>query len=152
MNCNHYIFSFLLVNAYTHIFFAESTVAADQPVLSESTSLEMEVEVEVEVEVDTGNDESQVIPLVEHEEEIVSENGTIAIENGHAEENNVVESPVDSSQDTAHSVIERAASNVQEDAPKKSFASVVSYCSSITKISWGYHMDFISYSFFLFLT
>lgn len=150
MNCNHYIFSLFLVNAYTHILFAESTVAADQPVLSEGTSLE--VEVEVEVEVDTGNDESQVIPLVEHEEEIVSENGTIAIENGHAEENNVVENPVDSSQNTAHSVIERAASNVQEDAPKKSFASVVSYCFSITKISWGYHMDFISYSFFLFLT
>lgn len=150
MNCNHYIFSLFLVNAYTHILFAESIVAADQPVLSEGTSLE--VEVEVEVEVDTGNDESQVIPLVEHEEEIVSENGTIAIENGHAEENNVVENPVDSSQNTAHSVIERAASNVQEDAPKKSFASVVSYCFSITKISWGYHMDFISYSFFLCLT
>ncbi|XP_024018261.1 ras GTPase-activating protein-binding protein 2 [Morus notabilis] len=108
----------------------ESTNAADQPVLSETTS----VEIEVEVEVATGNDESQVIPPVDHEKERITEKVVVAAENGHVDP---AENSVDLSQSAAHSVSETTTSTLQEDAPKKSFASVV---NALNKNSAPFHV------------
>lgn len=138
--CSPYVFnleislSSFLVNDYVHVFIAESTNAADQPVLSETTSVE--IEVEVEVEVDTGNDESQVIAPVDHEKERITEKVVVAAENGHVDYG-PVENPVDLSQSAAHSASETTTSTLQEDPPKKSFASVVSYCCTFTKFCCG---------------
>lgn len=122
-------------------FVAESSNVADQPALSET----------IPVEVEPSNNGNENGELVDNQKESVSDKVVVAEEsiqaeqNGHAAETVLAESSVETNQNVAHSIPVTAVSNLQEDAetnqnvarsipvedaPKKSFASVVSYCPS----------------------
>lgn len=90
----------------------EPSAVADQPVLNQTTSVEVNNTNGKELNNTHGK---EAIYVLENGQETVTENNVVA------------ENAVESRQNVAPQVTEAAASNTQKDAPKKSFASVVSY-------------------------
>lgn len=123
----YFSFSFW-INVYAFLLIAESSIVADQPVLGETTS----------VEVENSNTGNQVGELEDNQKQSISDKDGVAEETVQAEQighagNVLAENSVVSNQNVARSITEAAVSNLQEDAPKKSFASVVRYCPSFTE-------------------
>ena len=98
----------LFTTSFSFFLFPESTHVLDHP-KSNNTS---------PVEEDAADDE-EVCDLTENEGVPVSE------------EKVVCEIPVDPSKDV-HPVSETVSAVIEEDAPKKSYASIVSYCISLS--------------------
>ncbi|XP_050373856.1 nuclear transport factor 2-like [Argentina anserina] len=94
----------------------ELCAVADEPIPSQTTY--------VEVDAANGNEVNHVLKnFEESEKNVISEKSVVA------EKNVVVEKGVDARQSTPNHVNDAASSNIQKDAPKKTFASVVNALS-----------------------
>lgn len=100
------------------IVITELCAIADEPIPTQTTY--------VEVDSANGNEVNHVLKNCEESEKnVISEKSVVA------EKSVVVEKGVDARQSVANHVNEAASSassNIQKDAPKKTFASVVSHC------------------------